>query len=291
MPLSLKHRSLKLLLNAFEKSLRLASDDLYLKVASNLVSNLDLTYPVKTRAGTIRFFCDSETTRIRACRALSKEVDTIKWIDGFGKDDVFWDIGSNMGVYSVYAAFVNGARVVVIDPLPANYATLSRNLTLNNLHDRVMVFCLALSDATQIAKLSVPLEANTTGGAGGVFGEDRDNYGQSLDAVYRQHALGYSLDDFISTFGPPFPNHLKVDVDGIQDSLIAGGLETLRDPRLKSVMIELQPRNEQRNIESHDYIMETMKAAGLQHVDCQPSVTGKPADIDTYPTNNYFARA
>jgi FkbM family methyltransferase len=290
MALSLKHRSLRWLLKTFESSLRLFSDDVYFKVTSNLIANLNPVYEVNTTGGIIKFLCDSDITYIRAGRALSKEEDTIEWIESFNQKDVFWDIGSNMGVYSLYAAIVSQTQVVAIDPLPANYSILSRNLTLNKLHDKVMVFCLALSDVTKVAELQVPVEADTTGGAGGVFGETRDNYGNQVEAVYRQHALGYSLDDFLQVFSLPFPNHIKIDVDGIQDSLITGARETLCDPRLKSAMIELQPKNEPRNIQSYDFIMNEMNSAGFEHVACKPSVTGYPADINVYPTNNYFIK-
>lgn len=51
--------------------------------------------------------------------------------------------------------------------------------------------------------------------------------------------VGYSIDGFIAAFGPPFPTHIKIDVDGIEDSIIAGAHKTLLDERLKSLSIEL----------------------------------------------------
>jgi hypothetical protein len=47
------------------------------------------------------------------------------------------------------------------------------------------------------------------------------------------------LDSFIKQFNPPFPNHLKIDVDGIEAKIVEGGGKTLSDRRLKSVSIEL----------------------------------------------------
>ena len=34
---------------------------------------------------------------------LTKEPGTIAWIEGFTEDDVFWDVGANVGLYSLYA--------------------------------------------------------------------------------------------------------------------------------------------------------------------------------------------
>jgi hypothetical protein len=36
-----------------------------------------------------------------------------------------------------------------------------------------------------------------------------------------------------------FPNHLKIDVDGLEDNVITGGAQTLQAQRLKSILIEV----------------------------------------------------
>ena len=42
----------------------------------------------------------------RMDRMLSKEPETINWINGFDKTTVFFDIGANIGIYSLYSAIV-----------------------------------------------------------------------------------------------------------------------------------------------------------------------------------------
>ena len=56
---------------------------------------------------------------------LTKEPETIAWIDGFNEGDVFYDIGANIGVYSLYAAFKKKTQVFAFEPSPFNFATLS----------------------------------------------------------------------------------------------------------------------------------------------------------------------
>jgi len=34
---------------------------------------------------------------------FEKEPETIDWINSFRKEDVFWDIGANVGIYSIWA--------------------------------------------------------------------------------------------------------------------------------------------------------------------------------------------
>lgn len=51
--------------------------------------------------------------------------------------------------------------------------------------------------------------------------------------------LGFSVDDIIERFSPPFPNYLKIDVDGNEGRIIEGAGKTLSDPRLRSILIEV----------------------------------------------------
>jgi hypothetical protein len=70
--------------------------------------------------------------------------------------------------------------------------------------------------------------------------------------------LGYSIDDFMK-LKPTFPNHIKIDVDGIEDKIIKGGTDTLSDERVKSMLVEM-------NIDQVDYckrVTDTLKDCGL----------------------------
>ena len=51
--------------------------------------------------------------------------------------------------------------------------------------------------------------------------------------------MAVSLDDLTGRFSLAFPNHIKIDVDGIEELIIDGARNTLADPRLKSVLVEI----------------------------------------------------
>jgi hypothetical protein len=79
------------------------------------------------------------------------------------------------------------------------------------------------------------------GGALNQFGDSGDvsRYSdRSLENVV-QGMIGFSMDDFIARFDVPFPQFLKIDVDGIEWPILQGAEKTLRDPRLKSLLAEL----------------------------------------------------
>ena len=59
----------------------------------------------------MNFFVPSSVTKSRVDNFFNKEPDTLKWIDSFKKNEnekiIFWDIGSNIGTFSIYAAFAH----------------------------------------------------------------------------------------------------------------------------------------------------------------------------------------
>jgi FkbM family methyltransferase len=187
--------------------------------------------------GEIRFYTPAPVLLRRAQSVLSKEPDTIRWIDGFDEGTVFWDIGANVGVFSLYAAIRRGVSVLSFEPSAANYYVLSRNIQLNRLCDRVMAYSIALSARTQLGALNIA--SPCMGMSLSQFGRpgDRSPYAETQAAF--QGAVGFSIDDFIARFNPPFPRYIKIDVDGLELPILEGARETLRDPRIKSLMVEL----------------------------------------------------
>ena len=192
---------------------------------------------IETGKGLLRFYCLGDLAVWRAETLLTKEPETIAWIDAMDNDDVLWDIGANVGLYSIYAGAKNGLRVLAFEPASANYFLLNRNIEINQLSDRVTAYCLALNNRTEVGELM--MQGTELGGALNSFNDPVDHYGNRFVAAFRQGMLGYAIDDFVTTFNPPFPNHIKVDVDGIEDKIIKGAARTLSDRRLKSLSIEL----------------------------------------------------
>ena len=54
-------------------------------------------------------------------------------IDLLRPGDLFMDIGANVGTYTVLAAGHCGARAVAVEPLPATFARLCRNVRRNDI--------------------------------------------------------------------------------------------------------------------------------------------------------------
>ncbi|HAD88117.1 MAG TPA: FkbM family methyltransferase [Rhodospirillaceae bacterium] len=208
----------------------------------------------------------------RAQTLLTKEPETIEWIDTFNDDEVLFDIGANVGVYTIYAALGRKVRVLAFEPLAANYFLLNRNIEENRLSETVSAYCLALNDADMTGSFHV--RDTGFGSALSSFAEAVDHKGEPFTARFEQGMVGMTLDGFIERFQPPFPDHIKIDVDGIEDKIVNGAARTLADPRLRSLSIELDAARP----DYTDAVVRNIEAAGL-------SLIGKrrAAELDDTP--------
>ena len=211
------------------------------RIAANLVQGLTPIVTIPTACGEVKFFCPGRISVWRAEALLTKEPDTIEWINGFSPDDVFWDIGANVGSYALYAA-KRGIRVLGFEPSSANYYVFNKNIEINHLDRFISAFCIAFYTRSILDQFHMPV--TDPGGALSAFVEKKDWQGQNFNPKFSQGMVGFSMDDFIELFNPAFPTHIKIDVDGIEDRIIIGAEKTLADPRLKSVLIELNTEDQ-----------------------------------------------
>ena len=76
------------------------------------------------------FFVPNQLTQYRVDTFFTKEPETLRWIDNFTKKKkiIFWDIGANIGLYSIYAALKHqDIEIHSFEPSSSNLRVLSRN--------------------------------------------------------------------------------------------------------------------------------------------------------------------
>jgi FkbM family methyltransferase len=173
--------------------------------------------------------------RFRADTFADKEPETLRWIDSFPADAVMWDLGANIGLYSIYAAKTRGTRVIAFEPSVFNLEFLARNIGLNGLTDKICIAPIAVGERTGTGLLH--MSSLEWGGALSTFDKTYGYDGKELKQVFEYATLSVSLDDVVGKLGLPAPDFLKIDVDGIEHLILAGGPETLR--KVKGVLIEI----------------------------------------------------
>jgi len=207
------------------------------KVKAYAFDNFQPIKKINTNKGIITFLCLGKLPFFRADTFFSKEPETIEWIEKFRSDKVFWDIGANVGIYSLYAGLNPNLSIFAFEPASNNFNLLNQNVKINKMDNNVSALSVAFSDKTQMSTFYMSdLE---TGSAHHSFGEPVNQFGEELAYQYKQSMIAYSIDDFLATFDVPFPNYIKIDVDGIEHQIILGAQKTLSDERLSSILIEL----------------------------------------------------
>jgi len=238
-------------LSAVEKPWRRV--DTRLRVSEGLLAEQH----VETRHGLLIFVTTDPQALQYPREFATREPETLAWIDAFETPCRFWDIGANIGVFSIYAGLRLGVEVRAFEPAAASYGALCRNIEANRLGDRVQAYCLAISDRTELGRLN--LSGTNAGSVFNAFESTDDCFGNEIAVVFRQGMVGFSIDSFRRLFGLAAPNYLKIDVDSIEERILAGARETLRDPDLRSVLIELEAADTYRN----DLLTDALEAAGF----------------------------
>lgn len=201
-----------------------------------LVERLHPIYSIKAGGRIIKYECVSLVTFWRAKTLFSKEPDTIEWIDSFSSGELLYDIGANVGMYSIYAAS-KGVKVIAFEPESQNFAQLNRNIFLNQFQNQVTGLNIALGKSCAIDYLF--LSTFTVGEAINNLGSSEDYNHKPMASVFKQGIMSMSLDSLIEKYNLPIPNHIKIDVDGLESDIISGAEKTLSRAELKSVLIEL----------------------------------------------------
>jgi len=171
----------------------------------------------------------------RALSFSSKEPETLNWIDSFSEGSILWDIGANVGLYSIYAAKVRGCKVFSFEPSVFNLEVLARNIYLNDLGSLITIMPLAISDKMGSGDLSMSNES--WGGALSTFDKTYGFDGKDLKVIFKYPIFSLSLDDLIGRLDFKYPHYIKIVVDGIEQLILTGGNEVLK--QVKGVLIEL----------------------------------------------------
>lgn len=138
--------------------------------------------------------------------------------------DLFVDIGANIGSYTILAAGACGSGTLTIEPVPRTFAALMDNVRLNDLGGRVHARNIGLGDSSGTL----------------TFTDDLDTVnhvvapGESVGSTITVPVL--SLDELALNLSPAL---IKIDVEGLETSVIAGAQSTLQQPSLLAVLMEL----------------------------------------------------
>jgi len=135
--------------------------------------------------------------------------------------DLFVDVGANIGSYTVLASKVCGARSIALEPDPGNMAFMQRNIAINMLENRVRTIEAALGTLSTMGKFTVGFDT-------------MNRIAKPGDKQIRDVRI-IRLDDVLADQNPIL---IKLDVEGFEAEVLAGGQETLAKPSLLAIETE-----------------------------------------------------
>lgn len=139
-------------------------------------------------------------------------------------EDLFVDIGANVGSFTILASGVAKAKTIAFEPVPGTFRRLLANIELNVLTDVVTAVNKAVgAQAGEIAFTNTSSLSNHAVAPG-------ENVSQSVVVPVVR------LDDVLEGMSPTL---IKVDVEGFETEVLAGGQHVLDTPTLNGVLLEM----------------------------------------------------
>ena len=224
---------------------------------------------VATPNGILRFALTSEIEEWRATSLLSKEAGTVAWISrSVHEGDTFYDIGANIGIYSLLAAQCVGetGRVYSFEPHLLNCASLLRNVAANNFVNRITPICVALHNEEQL--LPFNYHSLVPGASMSQLNRLEDGENQPFRAEAVELKLATSIDLLIASGKLPPPTYVKIDVDGNEPFILSGMKNLLAsDQAPREIQVEV-------NAGCCELIANIMQAGGYDRVERHDTAAG-----------------
>lgn len=136
-------------------------------------------------------------------------------------NELFADVGANVGAFTVLASGVARARTIAFEPSPRTFDYLTRNIALNELTARVKAIHAAVGGKPGLLRLT-------------------ENLGTENYVCPQGHAGGVEVNvvTLDTALADECPALMKVDVEGFESEVFAGASGLLRNPALKAMIVE-----------------------------------------------------
>lgn len=179
---------------------------------------------------------------------LIEKKQTTEFLNRVNKGDTVFDIGANVGYYTILSSKKIGlnGRVFSFEPVVRNLSYLYRHMYLNDLHN-VVILPLACSNIDDLVEFSYG--PNT---AQGHLLEVKESRSINKDFLSLTYVHTITIDAFVLHSGN-IPNVIKIDVEGAELLVLKGGAETLR--RSKPIIF-LSIHSEQLENNCKEYLAE-----------------------------------
>ncbi len=183
---------------------------------------------------TLKFRDGNERLYLHLSTHYIIEKDLINWIDTFCENDVFFDIGSNIGLFSIYAAKKN-INTICFEGHFGNLNDFNYNVLLNNVSNKILIIPTLLD--TKNKKTNFYLRDLTSSSAKSEIDHKKNIYRNGVEESLKISCVSLNLDYLIDQKIIPIPTKVKIDVDGAEFFIIEGFKKYLE--KVDEIMIEM----------------------------------------------------
>ncbi|MCH8540757.1 MAG: FkbM family methyltransferase [Opitutales bacterium] len=140
------------------------------------------------------------------------------------EDDLFLDVGANVGSYTILAGKVNGSRCISIEPIESTFRRLKLNIVVNSLEERI-----------QILKCGTGEKSKTVG-----FTHNLDTMNHVVEQIPENSSSITKIEirKIDEILEGQCPSLIKIDVEGYEVPTLTGAEKTLQNTILKAIIIE-----------------------------------------------------
>ena len=150
-------------------------------------------------------------------------------IHALRREDLFVDVGANVGSYTVLACAAVGASGWCFEPVPGTFARLLDNIRINHLENRAQCLNVGVGSTTGLLGFSSDMDAGNR-----VLAEGETRPGRIEVKVA-------TLDSLLEGQSPTL---IKIDVEGYETAVLQGAEQTLSKTSLHSVIMEINGSGE-----------------------------------------------
>lgn len=149
--------------------------------------------------------------------------------------DTVWDIGANIGLYTLFAAKTTGEQghVIAVEPEPKTRSLLLRNVALNHIRNVTVLDC-----ALGKAETTKPLYPSATPNPGSHSFVQRTDYKVRTKGI---PVAIYPGDKLVFEKNVDVPHVVKIDVEGAELDVLLGMSSLLHQNTVRMMLIEVHP--------------------------------------------------
>jgi len=169
----------------------------------------------------------------------------IDLISELREDDIVYDIGAHLGLYSCFASqVVSQGTVVAFEPFPPSTEELRSNCRIN---ENIVVVEAAITD--HVGEVELYFGDDAAGNPKPALHEQRGSHSIIVEST--------SLDRYVEESGMQ-PTVLKIDVEGSEMGVLRGGMRTLSSSAVRVVYCELHAETDE------EMIVDILSDAGFE---------------------------